>query len=79
LTPVAKRIAAILAPYFSGLLDAQSDFGHPAGGCRGDMIVSDFIPFRNFSQNLACGADRSFARGEQGRDFASSQTCRHRD
>jgi len=34
----------MLAPYFSGLLALQSDFGHPAGAVLGDAIVSDFSP-----------------------------------
>jgi hypothetical protein len=38
------RIAAMVAPYFSGLLYRQSDFGHPAGAV-GDMIVSGFRCF----------------------------------
>jgi hypothetical protein len=50
-----RRVAAMLAPYFSGLLMRQSDFGHPVGTGLGDVIVSDF------PQNLACGANRSAA------------------
>jgi hypothetical protein len=50
-----RRVAAMLAPYFPGLLVRQSDFGHPVGAGSGDVIVSDF------PQNLACDANRSTA------------------
>ncbi|MGB6543468.1 MAG: hypothetical protein WBF03_21665 [Xanthobacteraceae bacterium] len=55
LQPNLRRVVATLAPYFPGLLTRQSDFGHPVGTGLGDVIVS------NFSQNLACDANRSAA------------------
>jgi hypothetical protein len=45
--------------YFPGLLDPQSDFGHPAG------VVVRTKALRTFPQNLACGANRSAARDVQ--------------
>jgi hypothetical protein len=42
--PEVRLVVAMLAPYFSGLLVVQSDFGHPAGAVLGDAIVSDFSP-----------------------------------
>jgi hypothetical protein len=45
-------------PYLSGLLGSQSDFGQPAGDVFGVVLATE--SFRNFPQNLACGADRSF-------------------
>jgi len=42
----------MLAPYFSGLLCAQSDFGLPAGAALPTRFASDF-PASDFPQNLA--------------------------
>jgi len=36
LSAAGGRIAAMLAPYLSGQLSRQSDFGHPAGAVVGD-------------------------------------------
>jgi hypothetical protein len=44
-------LPAMLAPYFSCLLSAQSDFGLPARCCLADKIASDF-PASDFPQNL---------------------------
>jgi hypothetical protein len=44
-TPRRRVLAAILAPYLSGLFYRQSDFGDPAVAVVGDMIVSDFRCF----------------------------------
>jgi hypothetical protein len=46
-------LAAMVAPYLSGLLITQSDLGHPVGAVLPNRSTS---PFRNLSQNLACGA-----------------------
>jgi len=58
----------MLAPYLSGLLVSQSDFGHPAGA------VLATRSFRNFLQNLACGADHSLCTAVLRLNFSSSLT-----
>jgi hypothetical protein len=47
----------MLAPYFYGLLTAQSDFGHPAGAVLPTQTLTTHT-LRTFPQNLACGARR---------------------
>src|SRR6266567_2547228 len=53
--------AAMLAPHFSCLLTAQSDFGHPAGAALPTRSRWTSL-LRTFPQNLACGAYRRIAR-----------------